>query len=583
MHPLTLAAWDVHSILDNLRSNRSDRRAELIALELACYKVDIAALSETRFSEQGQLEEVGASYTLLWSGHPIPDNQLTQRLEDLPAADENASVEALWCRLGDAVHSTVPGVLGRARRQHQDWFDESDTAISNLLAEKNRLHRAYLDLPTDRTRQPSTNVATLRNSKSHSRRITTLQQESIRLRRNHSRNLPARRPPPDRPTHDLIVALRTGSSGFQGRNHCSPLQAQRQAESLRQSQGHLNTQHRRKIFTRVLFNRLNGHIELRLLPESRCDFRLHGGTPDMMFAAAPASGEVPGDGNPPLHHLRELDEGPGQAEQTDEMGQREGVSDAGRTCYVCNNRSGGHFLTYTSAQLSVIPPTAADHRCPNIGLQIVNTSPTAAFSTCSLSPKIDLWPLFPRVFVVTEFSLPLFEQAYLQLFVVRSTAVSPIYATRPPVPSSGIAIAKAKRKARKTQVPRLLSTNHPPLPACLRCQRAFRARIGLVGHLRNQCAISPTTSTSSPTLAPASNPSSTTAASIIIIIIIIIASSRAPPTGGTTSDVSLYSKITNIPTSGDVDSAHACSHCDCTFTSHVGLVGHSHIHYRETG
>ncbi|VDM01313.1 unnamed protein product [Schistocephalus solidus] len=32
--------------------------------------VDIAALSETRFSEQGQLEEVGADYTFFWSGRP---------------------------------------------------------------------------------------------------------------------------------------------------------------------------------------------------------------------------------------------------------------------------------------------------------------------------------------------------------------------------------------------------------------------------------------------------------------------------------------------------------------------------------
>nr|VZI40613.1 unnamed protein product [Spirometra erinaceieuropaei] len=32
--------------------------------------MDIAALSETRFSEQGQLEEVGARYTFFWSGRP---------------------------------------------------------------------------------------------------------------------------------------------------------------------------------------------------------------------------------------------------------------------------------------------------------------------------------------------------------------------------------------------------------------------------------------------------------------------------------------------------------------------------------
>ncbi|BHF85794.1 hypothetical protein SprV_1002896700 [Sparganum proliferum] len=32
--------------------------------------VDIAAPTETRFSEQGQLEEVGAGYTFFWSGRP---------------------------------------------------------------------------------------------------------------------------------------------------------------------------------------------------------------------------------------------------------------------------------------------------------------------------------------------------------------------------------------------------------------------------------------------------------------------------------------------------------------------------------
>ncbi|BHF58935.1 hypothetical protein SprV_0100189000 [Sparganum proliferum] len=55
---------------DNPRSNRPERRTTLGARELARYKVDIAALSETRFSEQGQLEDLGAGYTFFWSGHP---------------------------------------------------------------------------------------------------------------------------------------------------------------------------------------------------------------------------------------------------------------------------------------------------------------------------------------------------------------------------------------------------------------------------------------------------------------------------------------------------------------------------------
>ncbi|VDL95768.1 unnamed protein product [Schistocephalus solidus] len=44
-----------------------------------------------------------------------------------------------------------PQVLGRACRQNQDWFDENDADICNLLVEKNGLHKAYVDLRNDAT------------------------------------------------------------------------------------------------------------------------------------------------------------------------------------------------------------------------------------------------------------------------------------------------------------------------------------------------------------------------------------------------------------------------------------------------
>nr|VZI50559.1 unnamed protein product [Spirometra erinaceieuropaei] len=67
-------------------------------------------------------------------------NELAQRLDNLPiaaaAAAENTSVENRWCQLRDTVQSTALAVLGRAPRQHQDWFDDNDAAIRDLLAEK---------------------------------------------------------------------------------------------------------------------------------------------------------------------------------------------------------------------------------------------------------------------------------------------------------------------------------------------------------------------------------------------------------------------------------------------------------------
>nr|VZI25414.1 unnamed protein product [Spirometra erinaceieuropaei] len=90
-------------------------------------------------------------------------NELAQQLANLPvaaaddasddaAAAENTPVKNRWCQLRDTAQSTALAVLGRAPRQHQDWFDDNDVAIRNLLAEKNRLHKAYVDHPTDATK-----------------------------------------------------------------------------------------------------------------------------------------------------------------------------------------------------------------------------------------------------------------------------------------------------------------------------------------------------------------------------------------------------------------------------------------------
>nr|VZI04735.1 unnamed protein product [Spirometra erinaceieuropaei] len=47
------------------------------------------------------------------------------------------------------VQSNALAVLRRARCQHQDWFDDNNTAISNQLAEKNHLTKAYVNHPTN--------------------------------------------------------------------------------------------------------------------------------------------------------------------------------------------------------------------------------------------------------------------------------------------------------------------------------------------------------------------------------------------------------------------------------------------------
>ncbi|BHF73663.1 hypothetical protein SprV_0401674500 [Sparganum proliferum] len=543
--PLTLAAWNVRSLLDNTRSNRPERRTALVARELPRYKVDIAALSETRFSEQGQLGEVGAGYTFFWSGRPravrrdagvtfvirndivgrlpclpqgIKDrlmslrlplwggkfatiinayapsmsspeaakdkfyedlhallatvskadkttlpyglrcsndngllllrtcaehrliltntffclterekatwrhprsrqwhlldyvlvwrrdqrdvlvtkaiagadgwtdhrlviskmrirlqprrrpqgkrppgklniallslpahhlhfgNELAQRLDNLPiaAADvdvaaENASVEKRWCQLPHTIQSTALAVLGRARRQHQDWLDDNDAAIINLLAEKNHLHKAYVDHTT------ADNKAAFYRSRRHlQQRLREMQDawtarkaEEIQgyadrnewgnssLRSKLSTVRRRRAPLLSSALTETIRAVQQLSSGKAHGSDAIPAEVYKHGgpqlmdhltalfqEMWRQGEFpqdfkdativHLykrkgNRQicdnHRGisllniagKIFACILLNRLNNHLEQGLLPESQCGFRRHRGSTDMIL------------------------------------------------------------------------------------------------------------------------------------------------------------------------------------------------------------------------------------------------------------------------------------------------------------
>ena len=82
-------------MLDAADSNRPERRSALIAHELSRLNVDIAALSEVRFPDEGSLQEHGAGYTFFWSGKPATEKRLSgvgfmirtsiaSKLENLP-------------------------------------------------------------------------------------------------------------------------------------------------------------------------------------------------------------------------------------------------------------------------------------------------------------------------------------------------------------------------------------------------------------------------------------------------------------------------------------------------------------------
>ena len=66
MRSVTIGAWNVRTMLDRAGTSCPERKRALVDRELSRYKVDIAALSETRYACIGQATE--KNYTFFWSG-----------------------------------------------------------------------------------------------------------------------------------------------------------------------------------------------------------------------------------------------------------------------------------------------------------------------------------------------------------------------------------------------------------------------------------------------------------------------------------------------------------------------------------
>ncbi|BHF85349.1 hypothetical protein SprV_1002851200 [Sparganum proliferum] len=261
-------------------------------------------------------------------------SELAQRLDNIPvaaaddaaAAAENASVENRWCQLRDTVQTTALEVLGRAPRQHQDWFDDNDAVINNLLAEKNRLHKAYVDHPT-----ADNKAAFYRSRRQLQQRLREMQdawtaRKAEEIQGYEDRYQSCLRPfviadaaidrlpqvennvdldlPPS--LQETIKALQQLSSGNSPGSDAIPAEVYKHGDpqlmdhltALFQEMRHQGNRqicdnHHGisllnivgKIFARILLNCLNNRLEQSLLPESQCGFRRHRGTTDMIFAA----------------------------------------------------------------------------------------------------------------------------------------------------------------------------------------------------------------------------------------------------------------------------------------------------------
>jgi hypothetical protein len=130
--------------MDNAKANRPERRTALVAKELARYNLDIAALSETRLADKGQLTEHGGGYTFFWSGRSNTERreagvgfavktQLAKKLTKLPEG-LNDRLMTLQLPLGKKRNATVISAYAPTMTNPDDikdkFYEELDALIS---------------------------------------------------------------------------------------------------------------------------------------------------------------------------------------------------------------------------------------------------------------------------------------------------------------------------------------------------------------------------------------------------------------------------------------------------------------------
>ena len=144
-HPIkmTFASWNVCTLLDLDKAKRSERRTALVSRELARYNIDIAALSETRISEEGQFVE-SSGYTFFLKGLPEGERRqagvgfairssLVNHVNELP---NSFSERIISCRLAlkNGRFMTVVSIYAPTMSHPPEEIEKFYADLGNIVA-----------------------------------------------------------------------------------------------------------------------------------------------------------------------------------------------------------------------------------------------------------------------------------------------------------------------------------------------------------------------------------------------------------------------------------------------------------------
>jgi len=147
-----LAEWNVRTLMDRATSNRPERQTALVAKELSRYKVDIAALNETRFAGYDSLVDCG--YTFFWSGKSEEErresgvgfairNPITKLLEEDPSPVSDR-IMTMRLPLEKDVYATIVCIYAPTMTNPEETKEEFYSQLREALSKVPRKDKLIL-------------------------------------------------------------------------------------------------------------------------------------------------------------------------------------------------------------------------------------------------------------------------------------------------------------------------------------------------------------------------------------------------------------------------------------------------------
>ena len=154
MIPLKIGAWNVRTLLDSAGSDKPQRRTDLVGRELGRYGIEIAALSETRFAEIGEIKEVVAGNTCFRSGRKSKERReagvgfaiksdLVRKLTGLPNGI-NDCLMTLRLPLSGNKHATIVSAYAPKMTNPDEVKDKFYDHLDNIISATPRTDKLIL-------------------------------------------------------------------------------------------------------------------------------------------------------------------------------------------------------------------------------------------------------------------------------------------------------------------------------------------------------------------------------------------------------------------------------------------------------